>query len=427
MLQMAIKSAVHEFSHILGVTPHDFVYFYDSASGAPRSPQPKLLIVDCVSGQREQLYLPYKSTVRERTDRHGKRYYEVTLPTVRQVVRNQFNCQSLTGAPLENQVDGAGADHCFGSHFEERLFFHQGIGNVQEIMSPLTLALLQDSGWYLPNYRVAKLNPYGYGAGCTFVEEDCVQDGKVPTFGEAYFCNAKATVNNHSIDGVYGCDPNYSQIGLCDLVDYAEVGGTPPPTKFQYFPGKSTFGSLMTNADYCPTYTMKATSCRDIESSLELPSLPDSVNAIQSHSAHSRCFPTFGSARPICLDVTCDSANQAVRVVTANGTSVSCNKSGDIVMLPGTNVQIKCPPLAAICPEFSCPANCAGRGICDFSSSRCICDDANDRSSGCFDAIRAIPPQYIRGWEMSGVAGTRSKKVLNVATVVVTFALCLKR
>jgi Leishmanolysin len=424
MLQMAIKTAVHEFSQILGVSPHDFVYFYDSATGAPRSPQPKLLVVDCVSGQREQLYLPYKSTVRERNDRHGKRYYEVTLPTVRQVVRNQFNCQSLTGAPLENQ-DAAG--HCFGSHFEERLFFHQGIGNVQEILSPLTLALLQDSGWYLPNYRVAKLNPFGYGAGCDFVEKDCVQNGKVPTFGEAFFCNAKATIKDHSIDGEYGCDPTYSQIGLCDLVDYAEVGGTQPPSNFQYFPGKSTLGSLMTKADYCPTYTMKSTSCRDVESLSGLPSLTDSVRGMQTDGAHSRCFPTVGAARPICLDVTCDSTNQAVQVVTANGTLLQCNHVGEIVELPGTDVQIKCPPTAAICPEFSCPANCAGRGICDFSSARCKCNNGDDRSSGCFDIIGAVPPQYIRGWEMSGVPGTRSKKMLSLATVVVSIALSSKK
>ena len=49
-----------------------------------------------------------------------------------------------------------------------------------DFFSPLSFALLQDSGWYWPNYRLAELSPFGHGAGCGFVQNDCIVNGEVP-------------------------------------------------------------------------------------------------------------------------------------------------------------------------------------------------------------------------------------------------------
>ena len=64
-----------------------------------------------MTGERKSMWVPDETTLREKNTR-GVRYFEVTLPTVRQVARNQFNCQRLTGAPLENQPTN---EDCFGS------------------------------------------------------------------------------------------------------------------------------------------------------------------------------------------------------------------------------------------------------------------------------------------------------------------------
>ena len=39
------------------------------------------------------------------------------------------------------------------------------------VLSPLTLALMEDSGWYIANFSKASLLPWGHGAGCDFVEQ----------------------------------------------------------------------------------------------------------------------------------------------------------------------------------------------------------------------------------------------------------------
>jgi hypothetical protein len=58
------------------------------------------------------------------------------------------------------------------------------------IISPLTLALLEDSGWYKGNYSATEISPFGHAAGCPFVEEDCIVDGgDVPSYSKGFFCN----------------------------------------------------------------------------------------------------------------------------------------------------------------------------------------------------------------------------------------------
>ena len=66
---------------------------------------------------------------------------------MRAVARTQFDCQELEGAKLENQPTGA--DSCTGDHWEERDWYPEALSGVisptANIISPLTLALLEDS------------------------------------------------------------------------------------------------------------------------------------------------------------------------------------------------------------------------------------------------------------------------------------------
>ena len=47
----------------------------------------------------------------------NSRHFEIVTPTVATVTRNQFNCQELKGARLENQPTNP--LDCFGSHWDE--------------------------------------------------------------------------------------------------------------------------------------------------------------------------------------------------------------------------------------------------------------------------------------------------------------------
>jgi hypothetical protein len=45
--------------------------------------------------------------------------------------------------------------------------------------------------------------------------------------------------------------------------------------------------------------------------------------------------------------------------------------------------------------SMACPANCAGHGVCDFSSDRpkCNCFDKTDPTPGCFQSFNYMPPK----------------------------------
>jgi hypothetical protein len=63
-------------------------------------------------------------------------------------------------------------------------------------MSPLTLALLQDTGWYEVNMSAAGYMEWGRGAGCNFVKSSCFNYMKTNP-EQPYFCS-----NNKTCEGM---------------------------------------------------------------------------------------------------------------------------------------------------------------------------------------------------------------------------------
>lgn len=127
----------------------------------------------------------------------------VKSPKVAEVARAHFGCASLQGAFLEDEGTGGSS----GAHWEARTY--QG-----ELMLPsspyagrtdklprlaLTMALLEDSGWYVPNWSEVPPLDFGKGAGCGFVRS------RADTFVAAnprqpWFCRSNATLNVCTFD-----------------------------------------------------------------------------------------------------------------------------------------------------------------------------------------------------------------------------------
>jgi len=186
---------VHELGHILGIHVELFKFFRDSF-GNPLTQRPfNLTMAECVDGERRPVIMPSCSTLRLHKEITGLAYYEVVTPTVRQVVRNHFDCQVLRGARLENQPKSK--MNCFGTNWDQRLFLMEAMSSpalaTDFYLSPLSLALLEDSGWYHVNYTShhVKTNPFGHGAGCDFVVKPCLLERglTVPRYSKNYFCN----------------------------------------------------------------------------------------------------------------------------------------------------------------------------------------------------------------------------------------------
>lgn len=230
-----LKTLIHEMTHVLGMRSVDLPFFYNPETGLPRTPRPlEKREVTCVDGNMRRLAPPSSNTLKAGYTNRGKLFYEIVTPTVRQVVRNQFNCQQMGGARIENQPTNDG--NCFGSHWEARLFASDVIAAIKiptlQFLTPLTLALFDDSGWYISDFSVASVSPFGHGRGCDFVFEDCIVDGEVSEWGKGIFCN--------DLEGSFmeqRCDLNHKYITRCDLVDFANYpGAVPPDRKHQYFP-----------------------------------------------------------------------------------------------------------------------------------------------------------------------------------------------
>lgn len=119
----------HELLHVLAMSEFLFPFYRNSRDGTPLTTNPfNVKPTSCVNGHGAKYFYDISSsTVALRTEkvtsnarRVDRNYYEITLPSVKQVIRNQFNCQSLTGARLENQPTSESS--CLGSHFDERFF-----------------------------------------------------------------------------------------------------------------------------------------------------------------------------------------------------------------------------------------------------------------------------------------------------------------
>ena len=183
---------------------------------------------------------------------NGQRYAMIVTPKVRAIARNQFDCQSLEGAKLENQPTGT--ESCTGDHWDEHDYYPEALSGVisptTNVLSHLTLALMEDSGWYQANYTQGRMNPWGLGAGCDFVEEPCIKineggDPYLPDYAEGYFCLK---------EGARGCSPELTHKMACSVLDYFYIMPRElPPDRFQYFPDEPTKGGPR-QADFCPMF-----------------------------------------------------------------------------------------------------------------------------------------------------------------------------
>jgi leishmanolysin-like peptidase len=199
---------------------------------------------------------------------NGQRYAMIVTPKVRAIARNQFDCQSLEGAKLENQPTGT--DSCTGDHWDEHDYYPEALSGVisptTNVLSHLTLALMEDTGWYQANYTQGSMNPWGLGAGCNFVEEPCIKinedgDPYLPDYAQGYFC----------MDGAArGCSPMLTHKMACSVLDYFYILPRELPIeRFQYFPSEPTKGGPR-QADFCPVFgstygglTVEQSACTD--------------------------------------------------------------------------------------------------------------------------------------------------------------------
>jgi len=251
-------------------------------------------------------------------------------------LRSYFGCNTLKGAYMEN----TGSSGTAGCHFERRQFAFEAMTSgliIQMQFSQFTLALLESTGWYVPDYSWADPYFWGQGEGCNFLTGSC-SASQYPT----EWCSSSARA--------------------CALT--GRGGGS---------------CSSDTRSDNCKwIHPQQTWDCDNVnaDSYARLPSLQ-----AFGRSAGSKCFEgtlntkSAGSQTTFCFKYSCSGSGSGTQLtLNVGGKSVVCSKKGN-VSVSGYAGTISCPDPVEYCSTLgqrTCPRGCMGRGTCN--NGVCECD-----------------------------------------------------
>ncbi|KAM1012554.1 hypothetical protein ACFX2J_042462 [Malus domestica] len=329
---------IHEVMHVLGFDPHAFAHFRDERKR--RRSQVTEQIMD---------------------EKLGRMVTRVLLPRV--VMHSRYHyaafSENFTGLELE---DGGGRGTS-GSHWEKRLLMNEimtGSVDTRSVVSKMTLALLEDSGWYQANYSMAENLDWGRNQGTEFVTSPC------NLWKGAYHCNATQ---------LSGCTYNREAEGYCPIVSYS--GDLPQWAR--YFP-QANKGGQSPLADYCTYFVAYSDgSCTDTNSARP----PDKMLG-EVRGSNSRCMASSlvrtGFVRGSmtqgngCYQHRC--VNNSLEIAV-DGMWKVCPEAGGPLQFPGFNGELLCPAYHELCSKGLIPANGQCPMSCNFNGDcvegRCHC------------------------------------------------------
>lgn len=354
--------ALHELAHVLAFSSWMYKYFRHS-DGTPQTERPfSRRTIQCSPDGQTTGAAPSTNTMAPSIDPiTGNLSYVIATPRVKQVARNLLGCDTLEGARLAEGVE------CFGSHWHSRLFLGEVLSPVltsssENILSPLTLALMEDSGWYTVDYQDAATPAFGLAAGCEFATESCIQNDKVPEWGRDMFCSFPLRfgwddrVSLASLNSVI-CDPSHRWWTVCDLWDAPTV-----PEDFEVEFPESSIG-LFSNKNLVTSFG-STDSCPVPVRSLGYDCTQPNDEYMTFYPGErvgedSRCVVAsqrnrYGntSYRPACMKTRCDD-DQGKLVISLLGSNEHvCQFDGQTIRLIDGS-ELLCPRLASICPHLA--------------------------------------------------------------------------
>ncbi|KAG8632525.1 uncharacterized protein LOC110606833 isoform X2 [Manihot esculenta] len=363
---------IHEVMHVLGFDPHAFAHFRDERKR-----------------RRGQV------TEQVMDEKLGRMVTRVVLPRVVMQSRHHYGAfsENFTGLELE---DGGGRGTS-GSHWEKRLLMNEimtGSVDTRSVVSKMTLALLEDSGWYQANYSMADHLDWGRNQGTDFVTSPC------NLWKGAYHCNRTQ---------LSGCTYNREAEGYCPIVSYS--GDLPQWARYFPQPNKGGQSSL---ADYCTYFVAYSDgSCTDSNSTRAPDRMLGEVRGSSSRCMASSLVRTGFVRGSVtqgngCYQHRC--VNNSLEVAV-DGIWKVCPEAGGPIQFHGFNGELICPAYHELCSigtvsisghcpsachfngdcvdgkchcflgfhgydcsKRSCPGNCNGHGIC-LSNGICKCQD----------------------------------------------------
>lgn len=304
--QQLLSTMKHEILHALGFTAGLYA-FYRDANGEPLTERSAVTGKPRSFDGMKAMYKWSERVVQNftRTDwmlKSGPTTKVISMlvtPKVREEVRRHFNCPTLEGAELEDQgIDGTAI-----THWEKRIFENEamtGTYTQNSVISRITLALMEDTGWYKANYSNAGDYEWGKGLGCEFVEKSCYHwiSTRLGRNLSIYPYCRRVKRGELWTD----CTHNRHAVALCNLVEYT----TALPLQYQYFDTNQLdsvpageelkYGGSVVLADYCPylqefSWTSQQKIIRGSSCVLASNGLEEAANYFgETYGNQSRCF-----------------------------------------------------------------------------------------------------------------------------------------
>lgn len=272
----------------------------------------------------------------------------LSTPTMLARARAHYGCPTMSFMELEE----SGGSGTAGSHWDARVVENDWMAGRSSFVpgySAITLAALQDSGWYLPDFSVASGWSWGKNMGCGFVT------GRCDSWPSSHFCSSATPM-------CYVSAPTYK--GVCSVTTWSSA----LPSSFQYFSNPQLGGSDQM-MDYCPTSVPYSNGdCRNLANAPSQVSiygeLYGSTNTIcaQGNLLQSG-YTGMDADRSLCVAYQCRSSATVVELWIGVGADYKkCSTPGAILTGfagMGASRRVVCPNVQNVCPDPGSAPTCS--------------------------------------------------------------------
>ena len=140
---------------------------------------------------------------------------------MQKAVAEHFDCPNVEYFPLEVSGGTGSAMYHWEATFMGYDFMTAQVSQHM-VISNISLALFEDSGWYMPNYELAEDMWWGKDRGCDFIHHKRCPPGEPQTNRTGEFCTF-----TDSADFSFGCDVDGDTMTQCTTSGSAFSEGCP--------------------------------------------------------------------------------------------------------------------------------------------------------------------------------------------------------
>jgi hypothetical protein len=219
-----------------------------------------------------------------------------------------------------------------------------GTSYGEVVISDMTLALFEDSGWYTVNYYTGGLFRYGKNQGCNFLKTKCIQDGSTQFPNEFSVKENPATM----------CLAGRTGKGFSSLTTMK----TSIQPEFNYW--DNLYKAGFEAADYCPVAWPSEVDGYFFGFSCSMGKPANSIYG-EIIGLDSSCFVSnltrkgdkLNTEKATCFKVSCDYSKMkyTVSIAISSGYSVECPTEGGKMSVSGLDGEFLCPDFNLICTQ----------------------------------------------------------------------------